>query len=258
MIPDRTQAITLEILQTAREILIRRRDTHLDVLVDRLQEPRVQTIIDAIINGTNESLNVPQDDIQYACDLGLIIRREGILTIANPIYQEIFPRELAAVIQETIIQKTIWYQKPDGSLDIIKLLTAFTQFYRENIGIWTEDDDHYKESVPHIILMAFLQRIINGGGSIHREYGLGRKRVDLLICWPILEPKQRIVIELKILRGEKTFPEGLVQTAEYMDTSNATEGHLVIFDRSITKSWDEKIYQHQELVGKTLINVWGM
>jgi len=55
----------------------------------------------------------------------------------------------------------------------------------------------YKESGPYLLMMAFLQRVINGGGSINREYALGRKRVDILIIWK----NQRIVIELKILRG---------------------------------------------------------
>lgn len=257
MVTDRSKPITKEILQLARETLIKRRDTHLDVLIDRLREPRVRIIVDALINGVNESLDVSQDDIQYSCDLGIIIRREGVLTIANPIYQEVFPRELASVMQDTILQKTVWYQNNDDSLNMIKLLTAFTQFYRENIDIWIERN-HYKESAPHIILMAFLQRIINGGGSIHREYGLGRKRVDLLIVWPNLQPKQRIVIELKLLRNEKTLPDGLRQTAQYMDIGNATEGHLVIFDRSSTKSWDEKVFQQQEVCAGKNIHVWGM
>src|SRR5258708_18518519 len=112
--------------------------------------------------------------------------------------------------------------------------------------------------------MAFLQRIINGGGKIHREYALGRKRVDLLIEWHADakamadRPNQRIVIELKIKRGEKTISEGLAQTAEYMDTNAATEGHLVIFDRTPNLSWDEKIYHRTEHLNHKIINVWGM
>ena len=112
--------------------------------------------------------------------------------------------------------------------------------------------------------MAFLQRIINGGGKIHREYALGRGRVDLLVVWPGLHSLgdggkiQRIVIELKVWRSKaKTLAKGLVQTAEYMDISDATEGNLVIFDKR-EKSWEEKIYTKQEQVGNKVITVWGM
>ena len=42
----------------------------------------------------------------------------------------------------------------------------------------------YAEAGPQLLLQAFLQRIVNGGGRIEREYGLSRGRTDLLIIWP--------------------------------------------------------------------------
>jgi hypothetical protein len=99
-----------------------------------------------------------------------------------------------------------------------------------------------------------LQRIINGGGVIHREYALGRGRVDLLVLWA----GQRIVIELKLWKGEKALEEGLMQTAGYMDISNATEGHLVIFDRRAGRSWSEKVYHQSKTFGNKTIMVWGV
>jgi len=251
MVQDRTKPITQEIIEQAKEIIIKRRDTHLDVLVDRLQEPRVRNIIDAIIAGnikTADELKI--DDIQYARDLGLI-KMKG-LEIANPIYQEVLPRELTYAKQEEMIQNIAWYQNPDGTLNVTKLLQAFTEFYRENSADWLEDCK-YKESGPHLLMMAFLQRVINGGGKIHREYALGRKRADLLVSWKT----QKFVIELKVHKGSDTLPEGLEQTVGYMDTSGATEGHLIIFDQR-KKSWDEKVYTRIEQVGNRVITVWGM
>ncbi len=56
---------------------------------------------------------------------------------------------------------------------------------------------------------------------------------------------------------DKNFiDEGLLQTAEYMDINNATEGHLVVFDRTLGKSWDEKTYYKQEYVDNKIINIW--
>ena len=102
--------------------------------------------------------------------------------------------------------------------------------------------------------MAFLQRVVNGGGTVQREYALGRKRVDLLVLWK----SQRIVIEIKILRGPRTLAEGLEQTAGYMDQSDADEGHLVIFDRTKDKAWEDKIYHRHEIQDKKTIEVWGL
>lgn len=250
-ITDRTQPITKEVIERAKETLIKRQDTHLDMLMDRLYEPRVCSIIDAIISGTGQESNFKPDDLQYVRDLGLISLRA--ISIANPIYQEIIPLALSYTKQETIIQNILWYQNTDGSLNMSKLLEAFTQFYRESSDVWLEKFA-YKESGPHLLLMAFLQRIINGKGTIHREYALERKRVDLFITWH----DQRIVVETKVDRGTVAFEKALNQTAQYADTVHATENHLVIFDRDIHKTWQEKIYQQQEHFNNRLIHIWGM
>ncbi len=260
-VPDCSQPITKDIIERAKETLIKRCDTHIDQLIYKLQEPRVRMIIDAIIGGQSDLTTFPSDDVQYVRDLGLI--KLNNFDIANPIYQEIIPRALAQITQERIRESAVFYQNPDGSLNMHKLLEKFTHFYRENSATWLADFQ-YKESGPHLLMMAFLQRVINGlsaealakeeGGTIHREYALDRKRVDLLLHWH----KQRIVIELKVRRGNKTLEEGLLQTAEYMDIANATEGHLVIFDPISTKSWDEKIFTQQHVVRKYTITVWGM
>lgn len=262
-VTDRNQPITKEIIDRAKETLILRRDTHIDQLVHKLHEPRVREIIDAIIAGKDAPEDFPTDNVSYVIDLGLVERKEKNLVIANPIYQEIIPRELNYITQLTITQETKWYQNSDGSLNMHKLFKELTQFYRENSEIWLEKFN-YKESGPHLLIMAFLQRVINGGGKIHREYALGRKRVDLLILWPYYaeatksKNNQRIVIELKIKRSEKTLIEGLEQTAEYMDTNNATEGHLIIFDPTPNISWEQKIYYKKEYVNDALVHVWGM
>ncbi len=247
---DRTKPITKDIIETVKEILIKRRDTHLDVLLDRLNEPRVYAIIDAIINGQSEKRLFPNDDVLYCIDLGLIKRDK--YEVANPIYQDIFPRALTQTAQNQIEVPASFYKNVDGSLNTVALLESFQQFYRENSASLLTDFN-YRESGPHLLLMAYLQRVINGGGSIHREYALGRKRVDLLVRYR----DQRIVIEMKVWHGPKALEKGLEQTAEYMDISRATEGHLVIFDRRLDKSWDERIYHRQEMVGDKTIDVWG-
>ncbi len=147
--------------------------------------------------GDQEPSAIPPDDISYVRDLGLITT-EGQLAIANPIYREVVPRELTYGTQLTISQEPAWYIRPDGSLDLPKLLAAFQQFFREHSESWLERFD-YREAGPQLLMQAFLQRILNGGGRVDREYGLGRRRTDLLIVWPYLGGVQRAVIELKLL-----------------------------------------------------------
>ncbi len=250
---DRSQPIILEIMQRTRETLILRRDTHLDQLLDKLTEPRVAPIIDAIIAGKTGVQMFPADDLRYVRDLGMVDKKE--MKIANQIYQEVFPRELTYSTQEMMTFRPPAYINADGSFNTQKVMDDWVLFYRQNAAIWEEQFAYY-EAGPHLLIMAYLQRVVNGGGAVAREYALGRGRVDLIIRFG----NQRIVIELKILRDNSTLPQGLEQTASYMDTMDATEGHLVIFDpdKSKTKTWEEKIYQRDEVVGNKTIHVWGM
>ena len=172
------------------------------------------------------------------------------LRIANPIYAEVIPRELTWAAQEGLVQDAAWYVDADGKLDLVKLLAAFQAFFREHSEHWVERFD-YREAGPQLLLQAFLQRIVNGGGRIEREYGLGRGRTDLLILWPQGDRTRRFVVECKVLHKslERTIRDGLEQTAGYMDRCAAEAGHLVVFDREEGRSWEEKVFCRRESAG---------
>jgi hypothetical protein len=93
--------------------------------------------------------------------------------------------------------------------------------------------------------MAFLQRVLNGGGDIEREYAAGRGRMDLCVKYNNF----RYVIEIKLLRSnnspEAILKKGLEQIVKYRDTFGAHHpAYLVIFDRrpqTKQKTWDERI-----------------
>jgi hypothetical protein len=274
--------VTPEMLDQAKENLIIRRETHLDQLADKLKEERVQRVIGPVLAGFTEPEKIPVDDLNYVSDLGLI-RIDGQIRIANAIYREIIPRELNYSTQVTISHEPSWYIREDGLLNMKKLLSAFQDFFQEHSEHWIERFD-YKEAGPQLLIQAFLQRIVNGGGRIEREYGLGRMRTDLLVIWPVKEQNiddrqqvtegigyqsssisypvkiQRVVIELKILYKSmaKTIDTGLKQTWEYMDRCRADEGHLVIFDRSTKKSWKKKRFVMEKSFQEHSITVWGM
>jgi hypothetical protein len=179
---DRSLAITLEHYQAARERLIYSRATHLDQLVDKLKEERIHRVIAPLLQGEGSEQEFRPDDLQYVEDLGLIASRPQI-RIANRIYRETLPRELTWPIQVGLCYEQAWYITPDRRLDMAKLLAAFQQFFREHADSWLERYD-YKEAGPQLLLQAFLQRVVNGGGRINREYGLGRRRTDLFLEWP--------------------------------------------------------------------------
>ena len=257
---DRTRPVTAAAIRDAREQIILRRETHLDQLTDKLQEERVRRVVEPLLRGDQGVESIPMDDLQYVRDLGLV-HRDKPVRIANPIYREVIPRELIATTAEFLHHDPAWYIE-NGVLQVDKLLAAFQEFFREHSEPWVERFQ-YREAGPQLLLQAFLQRIVNSGGRIEREYGLGRMRTDLLIEWPAHEHapnRRRVVIECKLLHGslEQSVRRGLDQTRAYMDRCGAAEGHLVVFDRTPGKPWEDKLFRRTESAAGMPITVWGM
>jgi hypothetical protein len=246
---DFTVPITVELVDESAERIIMNRQTHIDSLLERLKEPRVRKIIEPVIMGLENVISIEEEDTRYCFDLGLIRDNKGKIEPSNAIYKEVIIRALTYNNQYHLIQKIkpIWIND-NGTIDINGLLKGFQEFWRENSEIWIEKYE-YKEAAPHLILQAFLQRVINGGGQIVREYAAGTKRFDLCILFN----KNKYAIELKINYGPKTLPDGLTQLAEYMNKVGEKQGWLVIFDRSPDKSWDERIYwKTEKILGKKI------
>jgi type II secretory pathway predicted ATPase ExeA len=238
---DRTQAIDLERLRAAREALILRNDTHLDQLSDKLREPRVRAVIEPMLIG--ERSQAHEADEQYVFDLGLI-RRDLVSKTslpANAIYAEILPRVLSKVAQSSLHPDDIRssWQTAAGRLNPRQFLLNFLDFWREH-GESMMRSVPYHEAAPHLVLMAYLQRVINGGGRIEREYAAGSGRLDLLV----IVADQQMAVEVKVWRSGRKDPliEGLQQMQRYLHRLNLAEGFLVIFDqRAEVTVWDERM-----------------
>jgi hypothetical protein len=222
--------VSVDDLYAAKESLILRRDTHIDQLYAKLEEERVRDIVLPIVLGT-QLLRPRESDVQYCIDLGLLSNTKPP-KIANPVYQEILPRELSWPTQQFLpIEPPEFFKQ--GQLNMKKLMRSFVEFYREN----AHEEFFYKEITPHILLQAFLQRIINSGGRIEREYALGRKRMDLGVIYK----DQKFAIEIKIKSSEKSRSESLDQIASYMDSLGIKkEGYLCVFDRQFEKTWEDR------------------
>jgi type II secretory pathway predicted ATPase ExeA len=227
MVTDKNVAITPEHIHAAKEILIKRQDTHLDSLAERLREPRVKAIIEPILAGL-ELGDVPNDDIQFVIDLGLCkMDPLGGLAIANPIYREVLPRVLTVTPMASLPQIAPTWLTKSGELDTDKLLQAFLAFWRQH-GEPLLGSASYHEIAPHLVLMAFLHRVVNGGGTLEREYAIGRDRMDLCLRYG----KITLGIELKAWRDKRGDPmeSGIEQLDSYLARLGVNFGWLIIFD----------------------------
>ncbi|QUW04707.1 AAA-like domain-containing protein [Chloracidobacterium validum] len=228
--PDLTQPITRDHIEAAKWRLIERQDTHLDSLAERLQEPRVRNLIAPMLAGDLPG-DLPDDDRRYVLDLGLVRRNPdtGVLEVANPVYREVLPRVLSGGVQDALPRLEPVWLDGEGRLVPEKLLEAFLGFWRQH-GEPLLRGVAYHEIAPHIVLMAYLQRVENGGGRVTREYAIGSGRMDVCLRYGGVT----VGIELKVWREGAGDPEaeGLEQLERYLaGLAAGAVGWLVIFDR---------------------------
>ncbi|MBQ6924311.1 MAG: ATP-binding protein [Kiritimatiellae bacterium] len=250
---DYSAPITAEDIVTAKETIIRRRDTHVDSLMERLREPRVRRVVEPLLSGADRRVSVEDEDYRLVLDLGLLREENGMLVPSNRMYAEIIGRYLTRDEQTRMLQTVpdVPWATPDG-LDMPGLMAAFQAFWREN----SEADRHvfdYREATPHLVLMAFLQRIVNGGGRIIREMAAGSGRLDLCVEFR----GRRYAVEVKTsanFAGGKSY----AQLAKYLDTLKLNEGWMPVFDEDKAKPWDEKIYTRDETFDGKTIHVIGL
>jgi hypothetical protein len=231
-----SEPITSDHMDEAKERLILARATHLDSLLARLTEPRVRRIVEPLITGDVMNQDDLDDDLAYARSLGLIARGKPV-RVANPIYREVIVRVLAGAVEESVTAEPQSFVLPDGRLAFKKMLRGFAEFWSEH-GQALLGATPYHEAAPQLVLMAWMQRLVNGGGYIDREYGVGRGRVDLLMRWPYRRKDgtravQRRAVEIKVWRPGQADPEkrALQQLDGYLAQVRLARGVLVIFDR---------------------------
>ena len=258
---DYSVLITQPLVDQAIQNLIKTWGTHFDSMMARLEEPRVRNIIQPLLLGNGTTIDTRSEDYLYTRDLGIIRESGSKVEPANPIYAELIVRTLNWGVQQSLQRDYEDYEIPrylkDGKIDIDYLLQDFQRYWRENSEIWTDcyktQYYQYEEAAAHLVMQAFLQRVINGGGHIIREMALGRMRADICVVYK----EGKYPIELKILQNQRSLAESLKQTAAYMDRMGAAEGWLVLFDKDREKSWDEKIYMRKEPVDNRVITVVG-
>jgi hypothetical protein len=213
--PEPSTVITPAMVEEAKEILIRRQDTHLDSLAERLREDRVKVIIEPILAGQNLPMT-SNEDRQYLVDLGLLRRDPaGGLVIANPIYREVLPRVLAQGPQDSLPFISPTWLTTEGELDTDRLLHAFLDF-------WLQHGEALLKSASY-------PEMINGGGTLEREYAIGRDRMDLCLRYGAVI----LGIEIKVWATGRADPltKGLEQLEGYLNRLNQSSGWLMIFDR---------------------------
>jgi hypothetical protein len=255
---DFSAAVTGEHMDQAAEILIKRRDTHIDSLLERLTEPRVIKVMESVLAGTLAEVSPDNDDSRYCRDLGLLaLTDEKLLRPANPIYKEVIIRTLTDQVDKFIPKTSVNIWTDGQTLFLSNLLEEFQKFWRKIMDARAKrlsllEVIQHDEANHVIILFSFLQRALNSGATIYHEYAEGRGAVDLCA---IFNGKEYLV-EVK-LEGVEPLEDSLSQLSRYLDTAGEKEGWLVIFDKDQNKPFDDKFYIKTEQFKDKIIHVFG-
>jgi hypothetical protein len=256
---DFSKTIRPNMVEEAKERLIATRQTHLDSLADKLREDRVRKVALAIVSGDSPLYDDWDDSLRYCRDLGIIKNERRVIAFANPIYREIITRVLNSSFEGVMTGQDMFdapfYLRPDGTMDMDKLLKKFQAFYRENSEHWLERFQ-YKEAGHQLMLMAFLQRIVNGGGRIEREMAVGNGRTDMCAFWK----NQLFPIEMKLKSKPNAMRTGLEQLWSYLDRLGQEHGYLVLFETKSVEHipWEERLKWHDVEHGGKRITVVEM
>lgn len=240
-------------IDIAKEKLILSRTTHLDSLSHRLRDPRLAPTLQAVLLG-DAQIDYESDDFVYATDLGLVRRGPAGAEMANPLYREVMVRQLSYNIQMNLRPPWWRWRTPVGDLDMPALIDAFQEWWRENADIVrAHEKEGYLEATAQLAFMGFLQRVVNGGGRVFREYAAGSGRIDILVEYGGF----RHAIELKRVRqrdsANSVRREGIAQLGGYLQTIGLLEGWLLLFDQRQDRTWDERIWREDiELDGRRL------
>ncbi len=229
LLPDRSRTIRAPTIGLAKELLIERLDAARGSLDERLRDPRVRSVIEPMITGGPLPPLTP-DDLRFVVDLGLVSEAKGgALDIANPIYEEIIVRSLMKSIRASFPRMIPTWLGEGDKMDLAKLLEAFIAFWFQ-YGEALLGSSPYEEAAPHLVLIAFLYRVVEGSGRVVRGFALGSRRLDLCVEYRGV----LLGIEVTTWRdadgpGEPT--SDLEPLDQCLSRTKATTGWLIRFDR---------------------------
>ncbi len=189
-----------------------------------------------------------------------------VLRVADPICAEVVPRELTRVLEDRLASETAWLVGTDSHLDVAGLPEALQEFLRQRWEHWVKRLG-CEQAGPQLMLQAFLQRLVNGGGRTEREHGLGRRRKDMLIQWPDprsgradprAQARNRMQGAAVGQSAGEDDPEGAAPEQGVHGRCGAESGHWAFFDRREAKSWENRVFRREQTESSKAVTVWGM
>ncbi|MDR2423487.1 MAG: AAA-like domain-containing protein, partial [Prevotellaceae bacterium] len=132
---DSRETVSIEHVLEARQQMVMARETHLDALAYRLENPEVRRLMETLMSGEPDISLADSEGFRLCLDLGLVTIERGTPQVANPIYREVLARQMTFSPQLAIPEPAWQWLLPDGNLDMNKLMQEFQKFWRRNADV---------------------------------------------------------------------------------------------------------------------------
>jgi hypothetical protein len=160
---------------------------------------------------------------------GIFAEQNQQLSLANLIYAQVlyqhFEKDLRQLdINDLVVDSR--FADASSHLDFRLVVDKFQAFMKSK-GAAVAKHPNFAEATGQLLLLSYLDLLVNGKGWTFKEVQSGEGRIDVMCCYK----KQKEVVELKLWYGASDYDKGAEQLARYLESENLNRGYLAVFDR---------------------------
>jgi hypothetical protein len=160
---------------------------------------------------------------------GIFAGKGSELVLANLIYAQALYKHFKGDLEDSGLNELVAAGRAlaaNGHFDFRQVLDKFQAFMKAK-GADVSKHPSFREAMAQLLLLGYLDLLVNGKGWTFKEVQSGEGRIDVLCCYG----RQKEVVELKLWYGAQRYAAGLSQLAKYLDREGLERGYLIVFDR---------------------------
>ncbi len=253
--------VTPELVDEAFGNILAKMGNHLEFLASQLRDERVKRCLIPILSGGSLAEAIPESDFTFTQELGLISAERN--SFDNGLYSEVIPLVLFTPVTYMINLDTDQFLAEDASLDSLKVLRYFQEFFRKHIERLVAIVD-YGTAAYTLVFQALLQKLSDGNISIVREQRANQGRIVLKLhrIYPVDQRITFLVKQAKVWSNER-FKQTLgvlsEEAAAYAAANPDTCGtvHMVLINTNPEFDWDGRYQFERKGTPAQPIFIWG-
>ncbi len=250
--PNRKQRIRLDHAERAIQELLATPNSNFDSLFKNARHPDLLPIVLDLLEGKHRRYSIQNDAVRRGVKYGVFAARGRELILANPIYAQVLYENFEKELEEFDVSGLVAANqviKAGGRLDFQRVLDKFQAFMKAK-GAMVSKHRSFREVTGQLLLLSYLDLLVNGKGWTFKEPQSGEGRIDVVCCYG----RQKEIVELKLWYGPRRYADGLAQLARYLDREGLDHGYLFVFDRRENTKRDYSFSEH--LVAGKKIQAW--